>query len=128
MESLITEGVEVVVKSTFEKEFSKPTESEFIFSYHISIKNNNHFPVKLSSRRWFVFDSKGDHYEVEGEGVIGLQPIIEPTKNHSYESGTSLNSPIGRMRGYYIMENMLTNIEFKVYIPEFDLIAPFVLN
>ena len=128
MESLITEGVEVVVKSTFEKEFSKPTESEFIFSYHISIKNNNDFPVKLTSRRWYVSDSKGDHYEVEGEGVIGLQPVIEPTENHSYESGTSLSSPIGRMRGYYIMENMLTKKEFKVYIPEFDLIAPFVLN
>jgi ApaG protein len=128
MESLITEGVEVVVKSTFEEEFSKPSESEFIFSYHISIKNDNDFSVKLISRRWYVFDSKGDHYEVEGDGVIGLQPLIEPTENHSYESGTSLTSPIGRMRGYYIMENMLTNEEFKVYIPEFDLIAPFVLN
>jgi ApaG protein len=75
-----------------------------------------------------VFDSKGDHYEVEGQGVIGQQPIINENTSHNYQSGTSLTSPIGRMRGYYIMFNMETEEEFKVYIPEFDLIAPFVLN
>tara|TARA_B100000614_G_C14349647_1_gene412487 strand:+ start:189 stop:575 length:387 start_codon:yes stop_codon:yes gene_type:complete len=128
MESLTTEGVEVIVKSYYEEELSKPTEAKFIFSYKISIKNDNDYSVQLLSRKWFVFDSKGDHYEVEGNGVIGLQPTIEHQGSHSYESGASLTSPIGRMRGYYIMENLLTNEQFKVYIPEFDLIAPFVLN
>lgn len=128
MESLITEGVEVIVKSSYEDEFSKPTEAEFIFSYKISIKNDNDFSVQLISRKWFVFDSKGEHYEVEGNGVIGQQPTLPPQGSHNYESGTSLSSPIGRMRGYYIMKNVLTDEEFKVYIPEFDLIAPFVLN
>lgn len=128
MESLTTEGVEVIVKSSFEEEFSRPDQSEFVFSYHISISNENDFSIQLISRKWFVFDSKGDHYEVEGAGVIGEQPILEPGESHEYESGTKLTSPIGRMRGYYIMENALTNETFKVYIPEFDLIAPFVLN
>lgn len=128
MESLTTEGVEVIVQSNFEEEFSRPEQSEFVFSYHISISNVNDFSVQLISRKWFVFDSKGDHYEVEGAGVIGEQPLLEPGESHEYESGTKLTSPIGRMRGYYIMENALTNETFKVYIPEFDLIAPFVLN
>ncbi len=128
MESLTTEGVEVIVNSIYEAEFSKPLQSEFIFSYRIAIRNNNNFSVKLLSRKWFVFDSKGDHYEVEGNGVIGLQPVLTPLKTHKYESGTSLTSPVGRMRGYYIMQNKLTEEKFKVYIPEFDLIAPFVLN
>ena len=128
MESLTTEGVEVIVKSYYEEGLSKPTEAKFIFSYKISIKNDNDYSVQLLSRKWLVFDSKGEHYEVEGNGVIGLQPTIEHQCSHTYESGTSLTSPIGRMRGYYIMENLLTNEQFKVYIPEFDLIAPFVLN
>ncbi len=128
MESLTTEGVEVIVKSNYEEEFSKPAVSEFIFSYKITIKNENDFSVKLLSRKWFVFDSKGDHYEVEGNGVVGQQPTLSHSCSHNYESGASLTSPIGRMRGYYIMENTLTEEKFKVYIPEFDLIAPFVLN
>ena len=128
MESLTTEGVEVIVKSNYEEEFSKPAVSEFIFSYKITIKSENDFSVKLLSRKWFVFDSKGDHYEVEGNGVVGEQPTLTYQSSHTYESGTSLNSPIGRMRGYYIMENVITKEIFKVYIPEFDLIAPFVLN
>lgn len=128
MESLTTEGVEVIVKSNFEEEYSKPDQSEFIFSYKITIKNDNDFPVQLISRKWFVFDSKGEHYEVEGNGVIGLQPIISEGESHKYQSGTSLTSTIGRMRGYYVMFNLETEEEFKVYIPEFDLIAPFVLN
>jgi ApaG protein len=128
MESLTTEGVEVTVRNNFEEELSDPTKSEFIFSYQISIKNDNEFPVQLLSRKWFVFDSKGDHYEVEGNGVIGKQPKLDSQKIHTYESGTSLTSPIGRMRGYYIMENLFTKQKFKVYIPEFDLIAPFILN
>ena len=128
MESLTTEGVEVTVRNNFEEELSDPTKSEFIFSYQISIKNDNEFPVQLLSRKWFVFDSKGDHYEVEGNGVIGKQPKLDSQKIHTYESGTSLTSPIGRMRGYYIMENLFTKQKFKDYIPEFDLIAPFILN
>ena len=128
MESLTTEGVEVNVKFKYEDDFSKPSQCEFIFSYQIEIKNINHFRVQLISRKWFVFDSKGEHYEVEGNGVIGRQPIINNNESHKYQSGTSLTSPIGRMRGYYVMLNLETNEEFKVYIPEFDLIAPFVLN
>ncbi len=128
MGSLITEGVEVMVQCSYEQEFSKPAQAEFIFSYKIAIRNENEFPVQLISRKWFVFDSKGEHYEVEGNGVIGQQPILKSQGTHRYESGTSLTSPIGRMRGYYIMENMQTGETFKVYIPEFDLIAPFVLN
>ncbi len=128
MESLTTEGVEVTVRNNFEEELSDPTKSEFIFSYQISIKNDNEFPVQLLSRKWFVFDSNGDHYEVEGNGVIGKQPKLDSQKTHTYKSGTSLTSPIGRMRGYYIMENIFTKEKFKVYIPEFDLIAPFILN
>jgi ApaG protein len=128
MESFTTEGIEITVHSSFEEEFSKQEMSEFVFSYHIEIANENDFSVQLISRKWFVFDSKGDQYEVEGPGVIGEQPVIKQGESHEYESGTQLTSPIGRMRGYYIMENVMTEETFKVYIPEFDLIAPFILN
>ena len=128
MESFTTEGIEIRVHSTYEEELSQQEISEFVFSYHIEISNENDFTVQLLSRKWFVFDSKGDQYEVEGSGVIGEQPIIKQGESHKYESGTQLTSPIGRMRGFYIMQNVITEEKFKVYIPEFDLIAPFILN
>jgi len=128
MESLTTAGVEIIVHSSYEEEFSHQEISEYVFSYHIEIANENDFPIQLISRKWFVFDSKGDQYEIEGPGVIGEQPIMKQGGTHEYESGTQLTSPIGRMRGHYIMKNILTEESFKVYIPEFDLIAPFILN
>jgi ApaG protein len=35
-------------------------------------------PVKLLFRKWTIFDSVGTYKIVEGEGVVGEQPIIEP--------------------------------------------------
>tara|TARA_B100000795_G_C22779232_1_gene431421 strand:+ start:856 stop:1242 length:387 start_codon:yes stop_codon:yes gene_type:complete len=128
MESLITEGIQIIVNSSYEEEFSHQEISEYVFSYHIEIANENDFPVQLISRKWFVLDSKCEQYEVQGPGVIGEQPIIKQGANYEYESGTQLTSPIGRMSGYYIMKKVLTEEKFKVYIPAFDLIAPFILN
>ena len=66
--------------------------------------------------------------EVEGEGVIGQQPILEPGDSYQYVSGCNLKSGIGKMRGSYQMERIVDGKKMKVNIPEFLLIAPFKLN
>lgn len=124
----IQQQIIIAVKSTYEPDFSKPDLPSFIYSYHISITNKNHFPVKLLTREWIVTDSNGEVTVVKGEGVVGLTPIIQTGKNFEYNSNVSLKSGIGRMRGKYTFMNTETRDLFDVAIPEFALEAQFVLN
>ena len=100
----------------------------YIFSYTITIENKSKFPVQLLDRHWQIFDSQGDSQIVNGEGVIGQQPILKPNESFSYTSGCQLNSDYGRMKGHYTFVNLDNQNNFSVEIPEFDLLTPFKLN
>lgn len=128
MTSLISEGVEVSVETFYQPDYSEPLQSEYMFAYRITIENHNPFPVKLHRRHWFIFDSNGSHREVEGEGVVGVQPVLQPGENYQYVSGCNLRTDMGRMYGTYEMENLNTRRHFRVSIPSFDMIAPFKGN
>ena len=128
MVNLITKGVSISVKIKFREKHSNPMKGLFVFSYFITIENQNDFTVQLLRRKWKIFDSSGGNTEVEGKGVVGEQPIILPGEHYSYESACSLVSPIGRMYGNYLMARKTDNKTFKVEIPEFELVVPFVLN
>ena len=124
----ITEGICITVETFYNKDQSNPLLNEYTFAYRVSIDNNSNFPVKLLRRHWQIFDSNGSHRDVEGEGVVGQQPIMEPGESFQYMSGASIRTDIGRMAGTYQMENMLNKKLFNVTIPEFDLIAPYKMN
>jgi ApaG protein len=128
MNSIISEGVEVSVETFYQQDYSNPLQSEFMFAYRITIENHNAFPVKLHSRHWFIFDSSGSYREVEGEGVVGMQPVIHPGEEYQYVSGCNLHTEMGRMHGTYLMENGNTKALFEVMIPPFEMIAPFKYN
>lgn len=124
----VTNGIEVKVKPTFEPDMSKPMAPAFLFSYDVTIKNNSNESIKLLSRVWNIFDSIGEHLNIEGEGVIGLQPIILPGSSFNYQSNVIIKSGIGFMEGKYTVINHITNEQFKIQIPRFELVAPFTLN
>jgi ApaG protein len=128
MVTKITEGVKISVETFYQEEHSQPLNNEFMFAYRITIENCSDNTVKLLRRHWYIFDSCGITREVEGEGVVGLQPVIEPGKSHQYISGSHLKTEIGKMYGTYLMERQIDGRKFKVNIPEFQLIAPFKLN
>ncbi len=128
MTSMISEGVKVSVETFYQQDYSNPVQSEFMFAYRITIENHNSFPVKLQSRHWYIFDSDGSKREVEGEGVVGMQPVIISGGEYQYVSGCNLHTEMGRMYGTYIMENMDTKEAFDVSIPSFDMITPFKNN
>ena len=128
MTSKISGGVKVSVETFYQPEFSNPLNSEFMFAYRIVIENNNEFPVKLLTRHWHIFDSNGSMKEVDGEGVVGVQPLIAPQEKYEYMSGCNLKSEIGRMHGTYLMENMNTQQTFRVAIPAFEMQVPFKMN
>jgi ApaG protein len=124
MVSLISEGVEVTVETFFQQDYSNPQQSEYMFAYRISIENHNSFPIKLHRRHWHIFDSNGTYREVEGEGVIGVQPVLAPGENYKYVSGCNLRTEMGKMSGTYQMENLDTKKMFDVNIPAFEMIVP----
>ncbi|HWA07069.1 MAG TPA: ApaG domain, partial [Ignavibacteria bacterium] len=86
------------------------------------------FTVQLLRRHWHIFDATGLWREVEGEGIVGEQPEIEPGHMHQYVSGCNLTASAGKMHGTYLMERKTDGMLFEVTIPEFHMIAPFLLN
>ena len=128
MISKISEGVEISVETFYQPDYSNPLNNEFMFAYRITIENHNQFSVQLLHRHWYIFDSNGEMREVEGEGVVGLQPVLQPGEQFQYVSGCNLRTEIGRMQGLYSMENQDTKIAFTVKIPPFDMIVPQKLN
>jgi ApaG protein len=128
MISKISEGVEISVEIFYQSDYSNPLNHEFMFAYRITLENHNNFTLKLLRRHWFIFDSNGEHREVEGEGVIGIQPILKPGETYQYASGCNLKTEMGKMHGTYQMENQNNKQIFKVNIPSFDMIVPFKNN
>jgi ApaG protein len=124
----ITEGISITVETFYNKDQSNPLLNEYTFAYRVSIDNNSNFPVKLLRRHWQIFDSNGMYRDVDGEGVVGQQPILEPGEAFQYISGASIRTDMGKMVGTYQMENMMNKKLFTVQIPEFDLIAPYKMN
>ena len=128
MVSKISEGVTISVETFYQPDQSSPATSEYMFAYRVTIENNNSFPIKLLRRHWHIFDSDGTNREVEGEGVIGNQPLLNSGENYQYISGCNLQTEIGKMHGTYSMENINTKKLFSVNIPAFEMIVPFKLN
>jgi|ThiBiot_750_plan_1041556.scaffolds.fasta_scaffold00743_9 ApaG protein len=128
MNSIISEGVQVSVETFYQPDYSNPVQSEFMFAYRITLENHNSFPVKLHRRNWQIFDSNGSHREVEGEGVVGVQPTIKPGETYQYVSGCNLRTEMGKMKGTYQMENLDSKQMFRVDIPSFEMIVPMKYN
>lgn len=128
MVSKISEGIEVSVETFYQPDYSNPVSGEYMFAYRITIENHNNFPVKLLRRHWFINDSSTSLREVEGEGVVGVQPILHPSEKYQYVSGCNLRSELGKMHGTYTMENLHNKSSFEVNIPVFEMIVPFKMN
>lgn len=128
METLTTKGIKISVETFYHKKHSRPTEQKFVFVYQMTIENKSNTTVQLLRRHWYIFDSNGVIREVEGDGVIGKQPVLQPGESHQYVSWSPLQTDMGKMYGYYLMIDQIKKTEFKVPVPEFKLIAPFKMN
>jgi ApaG protein len=124
----ITQGIKISVETIYQDEYSNPSNDQYMFAYRIEIENLSDYTIQLLRRQWFIFDSAGTQKEVEGEGVIGIQPILEPGESHAYVSGCQITTDIGSMRGNYAMLRVADDTHFTVEIPEFQLIVPYRLN
>jgi len=123
----VTDGVRVTVRTRFLDEQSSPIGRRFVFSYTITISNEGERPVQLISRHWLITDGEGDVQEVKGDGVVGMQPLIEPGKGFEYTSGCVLETPQGTMHGTYQMVHV-DGTRFDAQIAPFLLAVPNSLN
>ncbi|WP_114792092.1 Co2+/Mg2+ efflux protein ApaG [Niabella yanshanensis] len=128
MSSMISAGIMVNVEVFYQPEYSNPLQHEYMFAYRITLENYNSHPVKLLRRHWNIFDSNGVYREVEGEGVVGVQPVLQAGESYQYMSGCNLSTDMGKMKGVYEMENLDLRKKFQVLIPEFEMIVPAKAN
>ncbi|HAR19069.1 MAG TPA: Co2+/Mg2+ efflux protein ApaG [Cytophagales bacterium] len=124
----ITEGVKITVVVEYQPYYSNPVQSHFVFTYNITIENCSDYTVHLLRRHWNISDSNGETRHVDGEGVVGQQPLLEPGQSHQYISGCNLKTNIGKMAGTYLMERIFDGKKIYVKIPEFTMIVPYKLN
>lgn len=124
----VTKGIKISVETTFEGTFYKNYKVHFAFGYKVTIENQSKDAVQLTSRHWDILDALNKTEFVDGEGVIGKKPVLNPGESHTYTSGCLLTSPFGAMQGHYNMVNFSTTNKFQVAIPTFKLSAPFALN
>ena len=113
----------VTAQPSYDSIQSDPKNQKFVWSYEITITNEDTDIVQLLSRSWHVTDMTGKIEEIRGMGVVGLQPIIKPGKMFVYTSFCQLTTPQGTMAGYYEMQN-LDEVHFIIDIPKFILSAP----
>lgn len=124
----ISNEIAISVIAKYKAEHSNPIEAKYIHVYQITIKNNNHFPVQLLSRKWFIQESSGKQTIVNGEGVVGKTPVLQPGEEFQYVSCCPLESMIGTMEGHYKFQRLDDGSQFISRIPKFSLICPDILN
>ena len=120
-------SIAVAVKTAYLAEQSDPSRRQYVFAYTITIENTGEVAAQLVSRHWIITDSEHQVQEVKGAGVVGQQPLLQPGESFEYTSGTSLQTPVGTMRGTYQMV-AADGHAFAADIPIFTLSVPRVLH
>jgi ApaG protein len=118
----VTEGIRIIVRPMFMDGQSDALQRKFVFAYYIRIENHTPRKVQLLRRHWFIRHSSGRMEEVEGEGIVGKQPVIQPSGHHEYNSFCILETMEGSMEGTYLMQRETGEL-FRVTIPKFTLRA-----
>ena len=121
--SALSDGITVRVAVNFLPEQSRIEQGKWFWVYHIRIENDSDHSVQLLTRHWKITDGRGAVNVVEGDGVVGEQPVLEPGRSHDYVSGCPLGTPTGSMEGYYTFRRD-DGAFVRASIPFFPLAAP----
>ena len=120
--SATTDGFTVRVAVSYMPEQSEPGNDRWFWAYHIRIENHGEQTAQLLTRHWEITDSRGAKSIIDGEGVVGDQPVIHPGGSYDYVSGCPLMTPTGSMVGSYQMISE-DGAHFDVFVPRFALHA-----
>lgn len=117
----------VQVQSVYIESQSIPDDERYVFAYTITIRNLGRTPVQLLKRYWLITNGNGRETEVQGEGVVGEQPHIEPGGEYQYTSGAVIETPMGTMQGHYEMIDA-QGTAFRIAVPVFRLAVPILIH
>lgn len=118
-----TADITVSVQPCFLEDESVPEDGRYVWAYRVTIRNGGQRTVQLRSRYWRITDAQGMVQEIEGEGVVGDQPVLKPGESYEYTSGAPLPTPSGFMVGSYHMIDS-EGARLTVDIPAFSLDSP----
>ena len=118
-----TRGVVVRVAPSYLPQQSDPDDGRWVWAYLVDIENGGADTVQLVDRHWIITDANGRVEEVQGPGVVGEQPVLQPGDSYQYTSGCPLGTDSGVMVGSY---GMITGDgeRFEAAIPAFSLHLP----
>ena len=119
----ITDGITVRVAVNFLPEQSRIEAGKWFWVYHIRIENGSPHTARLITRHWRITDGRGAVNFIDGEGVVGEQPVLRPGESHDYVSGCPLSTPNGSMEGHYSFR-LENGRQVRAAIPFFPLAAP----
>ncbi len=123
----LVKSIKVTVVPRYEKDRSQPEQGLYVFSYTVTIQNNSSEVIQINRRSWTITDALLHVEHIEGEGVVGEQPIIASGENYCYTSFCPLKTNFGSMKGCYFA--ITANGEtIKIDIPEFILAHPFAIQ
>jgi len=120
-----TNSILVTATPEYQDARSSPYDNVYVWAYHINIENRGDTIAQLINRHWKIVDAHGQIKEVQGSGVIGIQPFIAPGEKFTYSSETALPTPSGMMFGTYEVVTK-SGEKFSVDIPAFSLDCPHV--
>ena len=123
----VSEGIRVAVDVMYVPHRSEPHGDGHFFAYRITITNEGEQPAQLIDRHWQITNGFGQTTVVEGPGVVGEQPEIEPGDAFQYTSYCPLPTEHGTMQGYYGMTRP-DGETFKAEVPLFALTKPGLVN
>ncbi len=119
--------IRIKVATSYVDDQSEPEADRYVFAYTITISNDGNVPATLLSRHWIITDANGKVQEVNGDGVVGEQPHLNPGERFRYSSGAVLETPVGAMQGLHRMETD-TGSSFDAPIAAFTLAVPGLLH
>jgi len=127
MSDAVTNSIRVEVMSRHSAENSRPQQGEWVFQYTVRITNQGSETVQLLSRHWIITDASEHVEEVQGQGVVGEQPVLAPGESFKYSSWCPLKTPLGKMQGTYRMA-LAGGAQFDIEIAPFALRAAYTVN
>jgi len=119
--------IRIQVSTSYVDEESEPDSDRYVFAYTITISNSGKIPAQLIRRHWIITDANGKVQEVNGDGVVGEQPKLNPGEVFRYSSGAVLETPVGAMQGLYRMQAS-GGVRFDALIAPFTLAVPGLLH
>lgn len=119
--------IRIQVATSYVDDESEPDSDRYVFAYTITISNSGDVAAQLISRHWIITDANGKVQEVNGDGVVGEQPYLNPGEEFRYSSGAVLETPVGAMQGLYRMEAD-GGVSFDALIAPFTLAVPGLLH